>query len=446
MAKNLHDSGADILLVEAGKFYRKDTFPDNEMDYSAQLFWGGGIEFDKDAKTAFLRAKMVGGTTIVNQSLSDRFDDVALDDWRDRSGVDWLSVEGMTPYYEKAEAALKLHTFEQDQFNQNAKKFTTACDALGFQWKPLRRGMGDCGLEDGNDCIGCLGGCFRDSKQSSLVTAIQKAEQNGLKIKAEFEVGRIEYRSDHVLVHGEHHGTKETLKTKQLILCGGSFGTTKMMLNSGFKSKLPALGKGFCQHPQFMMFGTHNEVIDAHKSSFQTVCSNDPNFRKEGFKLENVYGQPIGVAMLFSAFGKEHHRLMKDFRKMTCIEVAIRDQPEGGEMSVDNKGNLVIKKDLTDQDKIRRDKGLNTIRQILSQQGAKEILESPFYFGLHLMGGCSIGTDKTTSVVAPDFQVHDHPGLYIVDTSLYPSAPGINPSLTASTLAHKLSEQLTQGK
>lgn len=445
MAKNLHDSGADILLLEAGKFYRKDTFPDNEMDYSAKLFWGGGIEFDTKAKTAFLRAKMVGGTTIVNQSLSNRFDDVALDDWRDRSGVDWLSVDGMAPYYDKAEAGLKLHTFEPSQFNENAKRFTTACDALGMGWKSLRRGMSDCALEKGNDCISCLGGCHRDSKQSSLVTAIQVAEKDGLKIKAEFEVGKIEHKSDHVLVHGEHEGKQVTVSAKKVILCGGSFGSTKMMFNSDFKNKLPGLGKGFCQHPQFMTFGLHDEIIDSHKGSFQTVASNDPNFRKKGFKLENVYGQPIGVAMLFNQFGAEHHKLMRDYRKMTCIEVAVRDEPEGGEMNVDKKGNLVIEKNLTDQDKTRRDEGLQTIEDILTKQGAKRIVESPFFFGLHLMGGCSIGVDKRTSVVAPDFQVHDHPGLYIVDTSLYPSAPGINPSLTASALAHKLSEQLTQG-
>ncbi|MBL4585442.1 MAG: GMC family oxidoreductase [Flavobacteriales bacterium] len=444
MARNLQLSGAKTLLLEAGKYYKKETFPDNEMEYSAKLFWGGGLEFDKHAKTAFLRAKMVGGTTIVNQSLSDRFDDIALDDWRQRSGVDWLTMDAMSPYYDKAEAALKLHTFEPSDFNKNAQKFTKACEKLGYEWKPLRRGMHDCALDRGNDCITCLGGCFRDSKQSSLVTAIQLAEKEGLEIKAEFEVGKIEHKADHVVIYGDHQGRKETLKAKKVILCGGSFGSTKIMFNSGFKSKLPALGKGFCQHPQYMMFGLHDEIIDAHKGSFQTVYSKDPKFRKAGFKLENVYGQTIGIAMLFKQFGKDHHQMMRNYRKMTCIEAAVRDQPEGGEMTVDNKGNLVIEKILTDQDKTRRDAALQVIRNIFEAQGAKKIYESPFYFGLHLMGGCAIGVDKKTSVVAPDFQVHDHAGLYIVDTSLYPSAPGINPSLTVSTLAHKLSEQLTK--
>ena len=58
----LHKAGADVAILEAGNFFRKDTFPTNEADISAQLYWGGGIEFNKNAKMAFLRARVVGGT------------------------------------------------------------------------------------------------------------------------------------------------------------------------------------------------------------------------------------------------------------------------------------------------------------------------------------------------------------------------------------------------
>ena len=104
----------------------------------------------------------------------------------------------------------------------------------------------------------------------------------------------------------------------------------------------------------------------------------------------------------------------------------------------------MVKKTLTNQDETRRDEGLETIRNILSEQGAKRIVDSPFYFGLHLMGGCAIGTDANKSVVNPDFQVHGHKNMYIADTSVYPSAPGINPSLTAMALSQKLSEELVK--
>ena len=88
LAYYLTKGGAKVLLIEAGKMYRKDTFPKSEADTSAQLYWGGGIEFDKDARMGFLRTKMVGGSSIVYQCLMDRFDDIAFNDWKSESGVD----------------------------------------------------------------------------------------------------------------------------------------------------------------------------------------------------------------------------------------------------------------------------------------------------------------------------------------------------------------------
>jgi len=442
LIKHLHKSGAKVLLLEAGKAFTKKTFPKNEMDFSAQLYWGGGLEFDTQAKTAFLRAKVLGGTTIVNQALVDRFDEDCFNDWKNRTGIDFMNVSEMTPYYERVEASMKMHTFKEASMNKNAHLFRNACEKLGYDWKYLRRGQSDCMHDQGNDCIGCLGGCFRDSKQSSLVTHIQQAIKEGLEIKTEFEVTRIEHKPDHVLVYGTHNGKKVTLKTAKVCLAGGSFGTTGMLLNSGFKKQLPSLGKGFTQHPQFMYFGVFDDPINAHKGAFQTVASGYKGFRNKGFKLEVVYAQPISVAMLLSSYGAQHQKAMMNFTKMSSIEVAVRDEPEGGEINIDKKGKLIVSKKLTDQDIKRRNEGIDVLKNIIHAQGAKDVLESPVYFGLHLMGGCRIGVNGANSVVNPNFQVHDHKNIYIADTSIFPSAPGINPSLSAMAFSEKLAETL----
>ncbi|MCZ7666691.1 MAG: GMC family oxidoreductase N-terminal domain-containing protein [Chloroflexi bacterium] len=60
---------------------------------------------------AFLRGKVVGGGSMVNQALMDRFDEVAFADWRDESGVEFFTPETMSPYYDQIEAVLALHTF-----------------------------------------------------------------------------------------------------------------------------------------------------------------------------------------------------------------------------------------------------------------------------------------------------------------------------------------------
>ncbi|UCF27059.1 MAG: GMC family oxidoreductase, partial [Chloroflexota bacterium] len=53
----------------------------------------------------------------------------------------------------------------------------------------------------------------------------------------------------------------------------------------------------------------------------------------------------------------------------------------------------------------------------------------------HLLGGCAIGRDESEGVVDLDCQVFNYPGLYVIDGSIVPANPGINPSLTITALA-----------
>jgi choline dehydrogenase-like flavoprotein len=126
---------------------------------------------------------------------------------------------------------------------------------------------------------------------------------------------------------------------------------------------------------------------------------------------------------------------------MTCAEVAIRDE-NAGEIQVNKSGKMIIKKSMTDQDKKRMSEGVGVLKQILAASGAKRVVESPMYFGLHLMGGARIGVDDKTAAVDPDFRLKGEPNLYVCDSSIFPNAPGINPALTIMSLAHKLSQQL----
>lgn len=53
----------------------------------------------------------------------------------------------------------------------------------------------------------------------------------------------------------------------------------------------------------------------------------------------------------------------------------------------------------------------------------------------HFMGGVPIGRDDAEGVVGIDCQTHNYPGLYVVDGSIMPGNPGVNPSLTITALA-----------
>lgn len=53
----------------------------------------------------------------------------------------------------------------------------------------------------------------------------------------------------------------------------------------------------------------------------------------------------------------------------------------------------------------------------------------------HILGGCPFGKDAKEGVIGMDCQVHNYPGLYVVDGSIVPANPGVNPSLTITALA-----------
>jgi choline dehydrogenase-like flavoprotein len=155
-----------------------------------------------------------------------------------------------------------------------------------------------------------------------------------------------------------------------------------------------------------------------------------------GMKFENVFAPPIATAMLFNGIGTKHQAMMKRYRYLASMEVAIRDEATG-KLSIGKGGKLLIYKKMTDQDMSRGRKGVEFVQEMYSKIGAKEIIKCDQGFGLHLMGGCAIGTDGKKSVVNPEFRVHDTKRIFIADSSIFPSAPGLNPSLTIMAMSEK---------
>jgi cholesterol oxidase len=53
----------------------------------------------------------------------------------------------------------------------------------------------------------------------------------------------------------------------------------------------------------------------------------------------------------------------------------------------------------------------------------------------HMLGGCLFGRNPEEGVIDLDCQVFEYPGLYVVDGSIVPANPGVNPSLTITAMA-----------
>lgn len=429
------------LVLEAGDFFSRSNFPRKEIDANSRLYWSGGAELNTKANIALLRPKVVGGGSIVNQALLDRFDDRAIERFKSTSGISFFNEAEMGKWYEQAEVGIHQETIPAIARNRNAELFQKGFTANGYKCAPLNRAQKNCAYEQGNDCIECLGGCRVDSKQSMLITYLKDALKLGLHIKSKFEVSHVEEKSDVVRVHGvyDKYG-HQTFKAKKVVMASGAIGNSKLLLKSGYKKSHPALGNNFYTHPQFMVLGIFREEMNSHKKAFQAYKSSDPGFRDKGFKLENVFAPPVALSMLFKGYGKEHMQLMKQISHMGCIEVAIRDTNPGTIKLKRNK--LIIEKVLDAEDEAKRQAGLDAIKNIFESQKVEKIIEGNLPIGLHLMGGCSIGDDSRTSVVSPDFHLHGSKNIVIADSSIFPNAPGINPSLTIMALTKMAAAKL----
>jgi choline dehydrogenase-like flavoprotein len=62
----------------------------------------------------------------------------------------------------------------------------------------------------------------------------------------------------------------------------------------------------------------------------------------------------------------------------------------------------------------------------------------------HPLGTARMGGDPRSSVVGPDLEVHDVPGLFVMDGSVVPSSPAVNPQMTIMALATRASQRLAE--
>jgi cholesterol oxidase len=53
----------------------------------------------------------------------------------------------------------------------------------------------------------------------------------------------------------------------------------------------------------------------------------------------------------------------------------------------------------------------------------------------HLLGGCPMGRTADEGVVQSNGEAFHYPGLFVLDGSIVPGNPGVNPSLTITALA-----------
>jgi gluconate 2-dehydrogenase alpha chain len=85
--------------------------------------------------------------------------------------------------------------------------------------------------------------------------------------------------------------------------------------------------------------------------------------------------------------------------------------------------------------------------EILRGMGATKTWRGDRFSGVgssHDFGGARMGIDPGKSVVDPEMEVHDTPGLYVYSGAAFPTCPGINPTLSLLALVYRAAERLVK--
>ena len=83
------------------------------------------------------------------------------------------------------------------------------------------------------------------------------------------------------------------------------------------------------------------------------------------------------------------------------------------------------------------------LQQLANELGATDFQLSPQFLNSdHIMGGCIMGADPTTSVVDADCRAHDHHNLFLPGGGAMPSGTALNSTLTMAALALKAADAI----
>lgn len=471
VARGLALAGAKVILIEEGGHQSSRDFDMQEATSFPMLYQEQGNRATADLSMMVLQGRTVGGGTVVNWTTSFRTPKRTLDHWRQYHGIEGLDEAALTPHWEAAEAYLGVHQVTLDDINRNNGKLWEGLGKLGWERQLLRRNTrgcansGYCGL-----------GCPIDAKQSMLVTAIPEALAHGAELYAHVrawtldlgDAGRINTVRG-LAVDGQTGrvtGHAVTLHPKICVLSGGAINSPAVLLRSRIGNESGRVGQRTFLHPVVVVVADHDEPIEGFYGAPQSVASHQFIDRgaRMGYFFESAPMQPMLTALAMNSFGLPHRKMMEGLSHASVVLGLCADgfDPAEAAGTVTLKSNGLPRLDYpfsdrlieaarqaqVDAARILLASGARAVRSLhnqpvtlTSEADLEKLAAAPVeanrlpMFTAHQMGGCAMGHDPARAVVRADLRHHHIQNLFVVDGSVFPTSPAVNPQLSIYGLA-----------
>ena len=174
-------------------------------------------------------------------------------------------------------------------------------------------------------------------------------------------------------------------------------------------------------------------------------------------------GFPVLTAVNLPGFGRRHFELMRQFDRMGGLLALLHDPSEGSVESGDTLSRPKIHYSLRAADRHRLTEGLRHSAEVLFAAGARRVV-IPYHreplvlergadlsaiesrevregelaiVSTHPQSTCRMGGDERRSVVNAFGECHEVAGLFVADTSVFPTSLGAPPHITTAALADR---------
>ncbi len=461
VGRELAEAGLAVVFVEEGRYFDRSEFTGRAFEMNQKLYRRGGSTFSiGNAGIPIPLGQTVGGSTTINSGTCLRTPDRVLAHWRDDLGLDELAPERMARYFDRVEAVLEVERARADLLGGNGRVIARGCESLGFtRHGPLRRNAPAC---DGQGV--CCFGCPTDAKRSTNVSYVPLALRAGAELFPGARVTRIILeggRARGVVAQGPD-GRVLTVHARAVVVACGTIMTPLLLGAQQLGTSSGQLGRNLSIHPAAGALAEFDEQILSWRGIPQGYSIED--LHDEGILFEGA-AVPLEMTMTMTPLiGPELIRLAESFDHVASFGFLVEDTSRGSVHEF--RGQPVIRYWLTEQDVSHIKRALDVLAQIFFAAGARVVhlpvagfdrvgrddlpafrrarlrpwdLELSAY---HPLGTARMGKDPASSVVDPDHQVHDVPGLYIVDGSSVPSPPGVNPQITIMAMATRAAEKI----
>jgi choline dehydrogenase-like flavoprotein len=456
----LAEAGLDVLVLEAGERFDRDSYPSDRLEAIARLYRDGGLTIAEGRPPIPVPvAKVVGGTTVINSGTCFRAPDEVLTGWRERFGIEWAT--GLDEDYAEAEEFLRVTELDPNTMGRNGQLAMEGAAALGASGGPIHRNAGSC-----VQCSSCPYGCAIDAKQGMHVSYLPRAVAAGARIRAGVEARRVlteDGRASGVECAVAHNGSPRrfTVRARRAVLvAGGALGTPELLRRSGLGGS--QVGRHLHIHPACWVGARYEEEVRGWDGVMQSYYVDQ--WEPQGVLLEATFTPlAFGGAWLAGA-GRDHQRAMLDFGHIGSIGVHLHDRSKG-KVGLAGDGSLRASYKLTREDADRLAFGIARAAEVHFAAGASEVYPNIPRIGVlrrgdleafeatrlrpselrleafHPMGTARIAAPGE-GVCGADGSVHGTRALYVADASLFPTSIGVNPMMTVIAFAKQVARRV----